>query len=108
MPHAEQTKTTCNLNQRGKRNDDRPWNGNCDWSLNPSDWSSGVPISSAPAEIQSGTATISTAGVAKWLTIDSGTGLNLDNSTTLTLTDGSTTPAHGTSAAGTPCRSAAA
>jgi hypothetical protein len=33
--------------------------------LNPSDWSSGVPISTARAEIQSGTATSSTAGVGK-------------------------------------------
>jgi hypothetical protein len=63
------------------------WNGNGDWNLNPSDWSSGVPTSTTPAEIQSGTATISTSGVAKWLTIDSNTSLNLDNSTTLTLTD---------------------
>ncbi len=64
------------------------WNGNGDWNLNPADWSLGAPpTSSEGAEIQSGTATISTSGVAEWLTIDSGAGLNLDNGTTLTLTD---------------------
>ena len=64
------------------------WSGNGDWNLNPSDWSLGTPpTASEAAEIQSGTATISTSGVAEWLTINSNTGLNLDNSTTLTLTD---------------------
>jgi hypothetical protein len=63
------------------------WNGNGDWNLNTSDWSLGAPpTSSTPAEIQSGTSTISTSGAAEWLTIDSGATLTLDNGVTFATT----------------------
>jgi len=63
------------------------WNGNGDWNLNPSGWSLLTPpTSSTPAEIQSGTATISTSGVAEWLTIDSGAGFALDDGVTFATT----------------------
>jgi hypothetical protein len=61
------------------------WNGSGDWNLNSSNWSSGVLTSSTPAEIQTGTSTISTSGTAQWLTIDSGAELYLDSGTSLTL-----------------------
>jgi hypothetical protein len=42
------------------------WNGNGDWNLDPTSWSLGAPpTSSEGAEIQSGTAAISTSGVAE-------------------------------------------
>jgi fibronectin-binding autotransporter adhesin len=68
------------------------WNGNGDWNLNPSDWSADAPpTSTTPAEIQTGTATISTnpapGNAAEWLTIDSGAELNLDGGISLAITD---------------------
>ncbi len=65
------------------------WNGNGDWDLNPSDWSSGIPTPTTPAEIQSGTATISSGGFgeAQSLTIDGGAGVSLYDDASLNITD---------------------
>ena len=66
------------------------WNNIGDWNLNAAtDWSLGsAPTSTTPAEIETGSATISTSGAADLLTIDSGATLNLDDGTTLAITNG--------------------
>ena len=66
------------------------WNNIGDWNLNATtDWSLGsAPTSTTPAEIETGSATISTSGAAYLLTIDSGATLNLDDGTTLAITNG--------------------
>ena len=67
------------------------WNGTGDWNLNPADWSAGAPpTSSTPAEIQSGSCTITTSSTAQALTIDQFTELFLavDANISLTVTSG--------------------
>ncbi len=66
------------------------WNNNGDWNLNATtDWSLGSPPTpTTPAEIETGSATISTSGATDLLTIDSGATLNLDDGTTLAITNG--------------------
>ena len=65
------------------------WNGNGDWEANPSDWSSGIPTPTTPAEIQTGTATISDGGFgeAQSLTIDGGAGVSVNDDASLNVTD---------------------
>jgi hypothetical protein len=65
------------------------WNGSGDWEANSSDWSSGVPVPTTPAEIQSGFATISSGefGEVQQLTIDSFAQLDLDDGAVLNVTD---------------------
>ncbi len=63
------------------------WNGNGDWSLNPTDWSqSGPPNSSTDAEIQSGGVSLSTSGAAYWLLVDNGAAVSFADSATLSVT----------------------
>jgi hypothetical protein len=63
------------------------WNGKSDWNLKAAtDWSLGsAPTSTTPAEIETGSATISTSGAAGLLAIDSGATLNLDAGTSLSV-----------------------
>jgi probable HAF family extracellular repeat protein len=65
------------------------WNGTGGWNLDAAtDWSLGsAPTSAIPAEIETGSATISTSGAAGLLTIDSGATLNLDDGTALSVSD---------------------
>ena len=60
------------------------WNGSGDWNLDSGNWSAGdPPTSNDPAEIRSGTATISTSGAANSLTIDHSATLTNQRGTSL-------------------------